>query len=231
MSKKNCIIFSGAGISAQSGIKTFRDANGLWEGHKIEEVASFDGFLNKPKLVLDFYNMRRAQLAEVEPNEAHKWCVKLESIVNTRVITQNVDDLHERAGSAQVLHLHGQLVQSTCTQNCGIYTIGYKPIVMGDMCKNGHPIRPNIVWFGEEVPAMELAISKVRKADFLVVVGTSLEVYPAASLLHYCPVNCHVFVVDPYRHADMKQGNISVINKDAVEGMGQVFDIISRFAV
>lgn len=191
------LVLSGAGLSAESGISTFRNANGLWEGHDIKEVASPIGWKKNPQLVLDFYNKRRLQLAEVEPNEAHRAFVELESHYCVIVITQNVDNLHERAGSSHILHLHGQLskVRSTADPNL-IYEIGPKAISIGDTCEKGSQLRPHIVWFEEEVPMMAIAQQVAASADVLIIVGTSLQVYPAASLVTAVSKKIPKFCID-----------------------------------
>ena len=194
---KKIIVLSGAGISAESGIKTFRDADGLWEGHDIMEVASPEGFAKNPVLVLDFYNKRRAQLLEVEPNEAHKIIAQLQNEFEVHVITQNVDDLHERAGSKNVIHLHGELLKVRSIYNEQIILDWKTDLFLGDVDKQGNQLRPHIVWFGEEVPAMEKALEIVEQADILIVIGTSLQVYPAASLINYVAQNVPVYHIDP----------------------------------
>ncbi len=190
-------VLTGAGVSAESGLKTFRDSNGLWEGHDVMEVASPEGFRKNPELVLDFYNQRRRQLLEVHPNEAHSAIAQLEQTHNTVVITQNVDDLHERAGSSQVIHLHGELLKARSVYKENTVRSWKKDIVLGDLCENGHQLRPHIVWFGEAVPMMDVAIEEVSSADILLIVGTSMQVYPAASLLQFANYHCPVFFVDP----------------------------------
>lgn len=197
MSKKKLVVLTGAGISAESGINTFRDADGLWEGHDIMEVASPVGWHKNPELVLDFYNKRRKQLQEVHPNAAHLALAKLEETFDVHIITQNVDDLHERAGSTKVLHLHGELlkVRSTTDES---YIVDWKDnIHLGDCCPNKGQLRPHIVWFGEAVPAMDEAIDITQTADVVAVIGTSLQVYPAAGLMNYAPGNTPVFYIDP----------------------------------
>jgi NAD-dependent deacetylase len=194
---KKIIVLSGAGISAESGIKTFRDADGLWEGHDIMEVASPEGFAKNPVLVLDFYNKRRAQLLEVEPNEAHKIIAQLQNEFEVHVITQNVDDLHERAGSKNVIHLHGEFLKVRSIYNEQIILDWKTDLFLGDVDKQGNQLRPHIVWFGEEVPAMEKALEIVEQADILIVIGTSLQVYPAASLINYVAQNVPVYYIDP----------------------------------
>lgn len=198
--KKNLVILSGAGMSQESGLKTFRDMNGLWENYNVDDVASIDGWHRDPYLVMDFYNQRRKQLFEVEPNAGHFGIAELEKWFNVTVITQNVDDLHERAGSSNVIHLHGELrkVRSTFDENL-IYTLDGWELKMGDKCEQGSQLRPHIVWFGEAVPAFYEAIPVVEKADVLVVIGTSLAVYPAAGLVNYAKPGANIFVVDPIR--------------------------------
>ena len=228
MSDRRRIVFlTGAGVSAESGIKTFRDANGLWEGHDIYEVASPKGFESNPELVLDFYNQRRRQLKEVQPNEGHIQIAKLEEKFDVDVITQNVDDLHERAGSTNVLHLHGELRKVRSTKDESIVLEEYDDVNLGDLCPKGSQLRPHIVWFGEEVPMMDMAMDITLKADIFVVVGTSLEVYPAASLLHFVPKESPVFIIDPNRHTKLEQGRINVISKGGSEGMKELMERLS----
>lgn len=196
--KKKVVVLTGAGISAESGIRTFRDADGLWEEYRIEEVATWDAWQRNPALVLEFYNKRRAQLGTVVPNAAHLALVKLEEKFEVQIITQNVDDLHERAGSANILHLHGELVKVRSTADDElVYNIGYGEIGLGDHCEKGFQLRPHIVWFGEAVPLIEAAADLVAEADILLIIGTSLLVYPAAGLMHYAPARCMKYVVDP----------------------------------
>lgn len=193
------VVLTGAGISQESGIKTFRDANGLWEEHRIEEVASPEGFAKNPELVLRFYNLRRAQAQEVQPNDAHFALKDLEKDFEVVIVTQNVDNLHERAGSTNVLHLHGELskVRSTADPSL-IYEIGGAPIHVGDLCEKGSQLRPHIVWFGESVPNYYAAAEIAQQADFFMVIGTSLVVYPAAGLIDEVPSKIPKFVVDPH---------------------------------
>lgn len=194
---KKLVVISGAGISAESGIKTFRDANGLWENHDIMEVASFQGWKKDKELVLDFYNQRRAQALECIPNQAHVGLARLEERFDVSIITQNVDDLHERAGSSNVLHLHGELLKSRSTVDDNLIYPCTKDINLGDVCDKGSQLRPHIVWFGEEVPLIGDALRIVAEADLLLVVGTSLLVYPAAGLIHEAPSSCKKFIIDP----------------------------------
>ena len=197
MMKKKLVVFSGAGISAESGVKTFRDADGLWENHHVEDVASPEGFLKNPKLVLDFYNARRRQLKTVEPNEAHKILAQLQEQFDVKVITQNVDDLHERAGSEKVLHLHGELKKARPVNSEGNVILWEDDLNLGDLNFEGIQLRPHIVWFGEMVNEMQHAIEIVSGADYFLVIGTSMSVYPAAGLIHYLPDKCEIFVIDP----------------------------------
>ena len=194
---KNLVIFTGAGISAESGIKTFRDSDGLWEMHKIEDVATPDAWARNPEQVLRFYNERRKQAALAQPNTAHQAITELEPHFKVQVITQNVDDLHERAGSTFVLHLHGELFSMrTETEPYKRYRIEHD-ITLDTVNEHNERLRPDIVWFGEAVPNIEFAITLVEQADIFVVIGSSLQVYPAASLLHYTPSHCEVYVIDP----------------------------------
>lgn len=196
--KKKLVVLTGAGISAESGIATFRDSGGLWEGHKVEEVATPEGWRKNPDLVLDFYNQRRKQALNVKPNRGHEILKELEDQFEVSVITQNVDDLHERAGSKNVIHLHGSLFESRSTVDENLtYKIDGWELKLGDTCERGSQLRPNIVWFGEMVPMIEVASRIAADADIFLVVGTSLVVYPAAGLIHYVPFNSPKFVVDP----------------------------------
>jgi len=195
---KKLVILTGAGMSAESGIKTFRDSGGLWEQYKVEEVASIEAWYRNPELVQRFYNERRRQLASAEPNDGHRGFVELEKIFDVHIITQNVDNLHERAGSTKVLHLHGLLTQARSSKNPAmVIDIGYRDIQPGEKAADGSPLRPNIVWFGEAVPAMEQAADIASNADIFAVTGTSLNVYPAAGLIHYVPAVIPVFLIDP----------------------------------
>lgn len=215
--KKHIVVLTGAGISAESGIKTFRDADGLWENHDIMEVASPEGFAANPELVLRFYNQRRAQLKEVFPNSAHYFLGDLEDKYKVSVITQNVDNLHERAGSSSVLHLHGNLTQSRSVKNAQTVFEQKGDIQLGDLAPDGGQLRPHIVWFGEQVPAMEEAVSIVLTADIFIVIGTSLQVYPAASLIDYVPQESQIYIIDP-QPIEVLSSNYIFINKKATEG-------------
>lgn len=195
--KKKLVVLTGAGISAESGIKTFRDADGLWDGHDVMEVASPEGWHKNKELVIDFYNQRRRQLHQVKPNLGHFTLAELEADFDVHIITQNVDNLHEQAGSSNVLHLHGELFKVRSTKNEN-YILDWKiDLNLGDVDTNGNQLRPHIVWFGEAVPALDEAIEITQTADFLAVIGTSLQVYPAAGLLHYAKSNVPVFYIDP----------------------------------
>jgi NAD-dependent deacetylase len=204
MSKKKLVVLTGAGVSAESGLKTFRDSDGLWENYSIYEVATPEGFKKNPQLVLDFYNMRRKDVANASANEAHIVLAKLEEWLDVQIVTQNIDDLHERAGSTQVLHLHGQIFKMRSEKSTSkIYNIK-ADIILGDLAEDGGQLRPHIVWFNEDVPMIETAISIIEGCDFFAVVGTSLLVYPAAGLVNYAPSNIPKFIIDtsiPYTNS------------------------------
>tara|TARA_B100000508_G_scaffold140976_1_gene144747 strand:+ start:37732 stop:38454 length:723 start_codon:yes stop_codon:yes gene_type:complete len=222
-SVKRLIVFSGAGISAESGIQTFRDAGGLWENYKVEEVATHEAFSRSPELVLEFYNLRRRAIAKVEPNDAHLHLRKLEDKFDVTVITQNIDNLHERAGSSRVLHLHGEITKARGAQGKHeIEDIGYTDIKLGDKATNGSQLRPHIVWFGEDVPEYENAMNIISTANILIVVGTSLNVYPAAGLIHYAPLEAEKYLVDPNILAGDSLQNFEIISKPAGTGIPQL---------
>lgn len=222
---KKLVVLTGAGISAESGIKTFRDMGGLWEEYDIEEVASPQGWENNMELVLDFYNQRRKQLLECKPNQAHYTLAELEKDFDIQIITQNVDDLHERAGSRNILHLHGELNKSMSTGDTSlVYKMDGWELKKGNLCEKGFQLRPFIVWFGEAVPKMEQAIKITEKADILAVVGTSLNVYPAAGLLNYVKPNIPIFLIDPndvncYR-------KVTLIKEKASTGVTRLAEIL-----
>lgn len=217
---KKLVIFSGAGISAESGLKTFRDHGGLWENYKIEEVATPEAFIKNPELVLDFYNQRRRQLRTVEPNEAHQIIAKFQSKFNVSVITQNIDNLHEIAGSKNVIHLHGELLKAESSINPRmVYDLKEKDIEIGDLCELGSQLRPHVVWFGEAVPLMNVALQKVQEADIMITVGTSLEVYPAAGLVSATKNSCKKYIIDPKLPNVRNQENFYFIQKKASEGL------------
>jgi len=223
---KNLVILTGAGISAQSGIKTFRDSDGLWENHRIEDVATFDAWHKNKELVLDFYNQRRRQLLECEPNDAHKLLVRLEEKYNVQIITQNVDDLHERAGSSNVLHLHGELFKVRSTLDEHLVYEWKKDLKTGDKCDRGSQLRPHIVWFGEQVPMIETAAEITQTADIFVVIGTSMVVYPAAGLIHYLDNAVPKYVIDPNKPEMAKFKNIEFITEKASIGVKKLLDIL-----
>lgn len=195
--KKTIVVLTGAGVSAESGIKTFRDSDGLWEGHNIIDVATPEGWKKNPALVLDFYNKRRQELKIVKPNEAHLFLAELENDFDVHIITQNVDNLHEKAGSSNVLHLHGELTKVRSIANRNYILDWFEDLNIGHFDDQDNQLRPHIVWFGEDVPAIEKAIKIVEKADVLIIIGTSLQVYPAASLMNFAPQNCPVYYIDP----------------------------------
>ncbi len=213
---KNIVVFTGAGISAESGIGTFRDSGGLWENHKIEDVATPEAFVKNPELVLNFYNIRRQQLLESSPNIAHIALNRLQEKYNLLIITQNIDDLHERSGNAKVLHLHGKLTEAKSTIDNKIYPIKDANLNIGDFCKKGGQLRPNVVWFGEAVPNMEIAINKVMQANIFIIIGTSLNVYPAASLLSYATESKKIILIDP--NAQNYDG-VEIIRKKATKAV------------
>lgn len=219
--KKKLVVLTGAGISAESGIKTFRDADGLWEGHDVMEVASYDGWIRNKELVLDFYNQRRRQLHQVKPNLGHRVLAELEKDFDVHIITQNVDNLHEQAGSSKVLHLHGELLKVRSDFEPSKYILDWQSdLNVGDVDQDGIQLRPHIVWFGEMVPALEEGISIIQKADYVAVIGTSLQVYPAAGLMHYAEPDVQVFYIDP-KPADISglQNPLKVIAMNATEGV------------
>ena len=188
---KNLVVFSGAGISAESGLKTFRDSDGLWEEYDVMDVATPEAWQRDSDLVLEFYNKRRKQVLETQPNAGHSALVTLENHFNVQIITQNIDNLHERAGSKKVLHLHGEVTKARSTVNDNLlYDINGSELKKGEVCEQGFQLRPHVVWFGEAVPNMEIAYEITRKADIMLIVGTSLNVYPAAGLIHFTPPKC-----------------------------------------
>lgn len=220
MKKKKIVVFSGAGMSAESGIKTFRDAGGLWEEYKIEEVATYSAWTKNQKLVLDFYNQRRKQIIESSPNAAHKLVAELQKKFDVQVITQNIDDLHERAGSKNVLHLHGEIMKSrSSVSNDLIYDLQSWEIKEGDLCEKGSQLRPHIVWFGEAVPEMDKATALAEAADIFITIGTSLNVYPAANLIHVVDSTVPKFLIDPGDFNLDYIKNLTLIKAKAVEGM------------
>ncbi|MDR0715077.1 MAG: NAD-dependent deacylase [Bacteroidales bacterium] len=227
---KKLIVLSGAGMSAESGISTFRDSNGLWEQHRVEDVATPEGFAKKPELVLDFYNQRRRQLLKCQPNAGHTGLVALEKDFEVHIITQNVDNLHERAGSTRVIHLHGELMKScSVTDLCTPYDIPpeHPDINIGDKDTNGCQLRPFIVWFGEDVPMIKPAAKLIQQADIVVVIGTSLNVYPAAGLLDCVNSGCPIFLIDPNDVATYRR-NIHFIRAGASKGVSILTDMLKK---
>ncbi|NCB68200.1 MAG: NAD-dependent deacylase [Bacteroidia bacterium] len=218
---KTLVILTGAGMSAESGISTFRDAGGLWEKYRIEEVATPEAWALNPALVQEFYNARRKQLAEAQPNNGHKGLVELEQYFNVQIVTQNVDNLHERAGSSSVLHLHGELMKMRSSgPGQEVFEVQPEKIEFSihDKCPKGYPLRPHIVWFGEEVPEIGNAARIVEKADILVIIGTSMQVYPAAGLLHYAQAGIPLYLIDP-NDVEIHSNRVTVIRKGASEGV------------
>jgi NAD-dependent deacetylase len=216
---KNIVVLTGAGMSAESGIRTFRDAGGLWEGFEIEEVATPEAFEKNPKLVLDFYNQRRKQLFDVEPNKAHHYLKDLENYYNVTIITQNVDDLHERAKSSHVIHLHGELRKVRSTKDEAIVLHWETDLHLGDIDTKGNQLRPHIVWFGEPVPMLDKAIKIVEEADILVIIGTSMKVYPAASLINFIKFETPIYFIDPKPTVSKNNyKNLTLIKNGAVKG-------------
>ena len=220
MNKQHIVIFSGAGMSAESGLKTFRDNDGLWENYEISEVATPEAWKRNRKLVLEFYNMRRKQLFKSKPNKAHYAVASLEEKFKVTVITQNIDDLHERAGSKSIVHLHGELkkVRSSVFPHL-VYPWEKEELNLGELCEKGHQLRPHIVWFGEEVPKMEEAFKIAQTADILIVIGTSLNVYPAASIVNYVPNYATKYIIDPNPPNLESVNNFKIIQAGAEEGM------------
>jgi len=225
---KKIVILTGAGMSAESGLKTFRDADGLWEGHDVMEVASPQGWHKNSKLVLDFYNERRRQLLQVKPNKAHHLLAQIEDKFDVDIITQNVDDLHERAGSKRVLHLHGELLKVRSSTNESLVYNWTKDLHLGDKCETGSQLRPHIVWFGEAVPMLEQAIDITKKADILVIIGTSMQVYPAASLIHYVKINTPIYFIDPKPSIDNNNyANITIFAEKASIGVEKLIKVLN----
>ena len=220
---KKIVVLTGAGISAESGISTFRDSDGLWEQYRVEDVATHEAYLRNPELVLNFYNERRRQLFSVKPNEGHRPLVRLEQKYDVHIITQNIDNLHEQAGSTNVLHLHGELTKARSDRNDNlIIDIGDRDIHLGDKAPDGAQLRPHIVWFGEAVPNIEPAAELCEKADYFIVIGTSMNVYPAAGLIHYVPRSAPCYLVDP--KAVPISRPITIVQEKAGTGVKKVVD-------
>ena len=224
---KKLVILTGAGISAESGIETFRDADGLWEGHDVMEVASPEGFANNPELVLDFYNQRRKQLLAVQPNKAHYNLSELENEFDVEIITQNVDNLHEKAGSTKVTHLHGELLKVRSSVDESLVLDWHKDLFLGDLCKYNSQLRPHIVWFGEMVPMLDKAIEITLKADILVIIGTSMQVYPAASLINYVQQDIPIYFIDPKPSVSENDfNNLTIIKNIASSGTDTLNELL-----
>lgn len=227
--KKKLVVFSGAGISAESGLSTFRDNNGLWENYNISEVATPQAWAANPKLVLDFYNLRRKNAFEAQPNTAHIAIAELERHLAVTVVTQNIDDLHERAGSTDVIHLHGEVKKVRSTGTNELFDYGSKPLFLGSVCPNGFQLRPHVVWFGEEVPNLEIANKTILEADYLLITGTSLNVYPAAGLIHMTKESSIKYLVDP--NSDLRKPsikNLSLLKEKATVGVPKVANQIIK---
>lgn len=225
--KRKIVVLSGAGMSAESGLSTFRDAGGLWEGHDVMQVASPQGWAADMDLVLEFYNQRRRQLLNVQPNAGHLALVRLEELYDVLIITQNVDDLHERAGSKDIMHLHGELLKARSTEYPFLIYDWTQDILRGDLCERGAQLRPHIVWFGEEVPLIAQAIDELTSADIVLVIGTSMLVYPAAALVYYAPSDAQVYYIDPRPRINDElamRPNLKIISKTAGEGIPQLVD-------
>ena len=231
--KKRIVVLTGAGVSAESGFATFRDTGGLWEQYDVSDVASIEGWYRNRQLVLDFYNQRRAQLETAKPNDAHLAIAALEKSYDVEVITQNVDNLHERAGSTRVLHLHGELtkvrpengIYDRSDSEAEVIDVGYKPVILGDLAPNGSQLRPHIVFFGEAVPNIEKAITLVERADILLIVGSSLQVYPAAGLYRYAPIDCPIYVIDP-KPVPISDSRVTFIQNVATKGMKEFVEML-----
>ncbi|MCD8313480.1 MAG: NAD-dependent deacylase [Bacteroidales bacterium] len=236
MAKKKIVVLTGAGVSAESGISTFRDSDGLWENYPVEDVASIEGWYRNPELVIQFYNERRRQLAGCRPNAAHIAIASLEEKYNVTVVTQNIDNLHEQAGSTKIIHLHGELTKVRPENCCNgmdgyseetVFDIGYDDIHLGDKAPNGAQLRPHIVWFGEAVPKIEAAINAVEAADIMLIVGTSLQVYPAAGLYRYAGNRTPIYIIDP-KDVPAHDSRITHIKDVATKGMQTFIDILEK---
>lgn len=217
--KQKLVVLTGAGMSVESGLSTFRDSGGLWDQYDVKDVASIEGWINNPKLVQDFYNKRRAELKDHSPNEGHYLIKELENIFQVTIITQNVDNFHERAGSQHVIHLHGELSKVRSVKNPSLIYETLEDVHMGDLAEDGNQLRPHIVWFGEEVPKMEEAVKYTAQAEIFLVIGTSLQVYPAASLLNFVPHEAKIYIIDPNPLEMYLPENIVYIQKGATEGL------------
>ena len=227
--KKKIVVLTGAGMSAESGLKTFRDAGGLWEGHDVQKVATPEAWVEDPELVLKFYNERRKQLKTVSPNEGHISLTHLEKENEVIIITQNVDNLHERAGSKNIIHLHGQLTQVRSSSFENLVYDWEGDLNIGDLCERGNQLRPHIVWFGESVPMLEQAIYEISDANIAIIIGTSMQVYPAASLIGYAPKVCKTYYIDPNPHISYELNlnkNLTIIKETATIGVPKVLNLL-----
>jgi NAD-dependent deacetylase len=228
MKKINIVVLTGAGISAESGIKTFRDSGGLWENYDVMTVASIDGWCKNPSIVQEFYNVRRKELEKAEPNDAHKLLARLEDKFNVDIITQNVDNLHERGGSSSIVHLHGELTKARSSINPSLITeIGYRAIDKDEKAEDGSPLRPHIVWFGEAVPMMKPAVEKMANANIMIIIGTSMNVYPAAGLIDYARMDIPVYLIDPNDVNYYGNRKITFLKEKASSGMKQLYEILT----
>lgn len=229
MSKKKIVVLTGAGMSAESGLKTFRDADGLWEGHNVYEVATPEAWYRNPHLVLEFYNQRRKQLLEVKPNAGHLALAELQDHADVMIVTQNVDDLHERAGSRNIIHLHGELRKVRSSKNPRlVHELPGWELKWGDLCELGSQLRPHIVWFGEEVPLISQAASEVESADILCVIGTSMQVYPAAGLVHYAASGIPKFYIDPKAEKIAGLNRLEAIRDTAGKGVPGWIELLKK---
>ena len=228
--KKNIVVLTGAGISAESGLKTFRDSDGLWMGYNIEDVATPRAFKKDPQLVLDFYNMRRREVAAALPNAAHKGLAEMEKDYKVTIVTQNIDDLHERAGSTNVCHLHGEIFKMRSCKNEYLISEIRDEIKLGDLATDGSQFRPHIVWFEEPVPMIEEAAAIMSRADIFILIGTSLQVYPAAGLIHYVPDDAPKYIIDKKIPPVGRHNNIILIEKTATEGVGELLKMLKQEA-
>ncbi len=225
--KKKIIVLSGAGISEESGLKTFRDIDGLWMGYNISDVATPGAFYKNPGLVLDFYNMRRKEVAKAKPNSAHEGLAELEKWYDVTIITQNIDDLHERGGSSKVIHLHGEIFKMCSSNNKSVDFSIREEIKLGDLASDGFQMRPSIVWFEEEVPMIPVAIELIKRAEIFILIGTSLQVYPAASLIHYIPQNTPKYIIDKKIPPIFNNPNVHLMEKPATEGVQELINILA----
>ena len=230
--RKKIVVLTGAGMSAESGVKTFRDNNGLWEEHRVEDVATPEAFARNPELVYRFYNLRRAQLKTVEPNDGHRALAELEKDFEVVIITQNVDNLHERAGSSHVIHLHGELTKARSLKAPYLLYDWTEDLGPDSRSEIGHPLRPHIVWFGEAVPMIEPSMMEITTADLVVIIGTSMQVYPAAGLVHYAPDEAKIFYIDPHPSINYElrqRPGLDILEMGASEGMTKLAEHLKQY--